>query len=284
MKLYRFVKLDLNNLKENQRYFYEGRENEGRNLVNYRLLSPSNGYLNHFDFNDKGPNTFGREKEMTKYFFANLYDCLKYAEHYIKLYYFKYGVKYEPVIMEIDLPEKIVLPYIGMGNYFGQYVVEFRIPYQLLASVFNHNIYPLQDALAFFNEHMGEYETVWLQIMRTEEYQAFLESLPKANFAVSMESKVTIYPYLCFPFPADGEILRASTSCNNYYNWIEGVGNYIWDHFYQTYSSNHKQITKFYANGLITDYGKLGAYTETVVAKENRKLKRILKHGGYKFQ
>lgn len=276
MKLYRFMKLDLNNLKENEKYLYEGRENEGRNLIMNHLISPSNCYLNPFDFNDKGPNTFGREKEMTKYFFANLYDCLKYAEHYIKLYFFKYGVKYEPIIIELDLPDYLVLPYIGIGSYFSQKVVEFRIPYQVLVNAYNANIYPLQDALDFFNKRMGEYETIWLQIKETEEYQNFIKSLPGVNFLISEYNKIGLYPYLCFPFPNEGEILRANTTYTNYYNWIEGVGNYIWNRFYQTYAANQEQIMNNSSN--------LATYAQTTIAKENKKLKRILKHGGYEFQ
>lgn len=284
MKLYRFMKMDLANLECNQKAFNEGRENEARNLVCNNLITPSNCYLNNFDFNDKGPNSFGREQVMTKYFFASLYDVLRYAEHYIKQYYFQYKVKYEAVIMELDFPEEAALPYIGLGNYYQQKVLEYRIPYETLAKNLETTRNPIfWYALEFFNEHMGKYETVWLQICQTEEYQKFISSLPTLNENIVMNGKVNLYPYLAFP-ASKINILRVGVKPKEYYNWIEECGNFLFDHFYTEHKAHQDKITKYFQDDEINNMGSLMDYATIDVDKENEKLKRVLKHDGYYFQ
>ncbi len=282
MELYRLMRIDLANRPENKEALLSGRENEARNLVFNQLMCPSNYYLNAFDFNDRGPNSFGKDTEMTKYFFVNLYDALKYAEHFIKQYHFNFKLNYGVVILQIELPEELVKPYLGWGKYFSNTVLECRLPYQLLYENLGLNNPYFQPTLDFFNQHYQEYETVWLALQNTPEYQHFLETLPTLEKEpICSLGKIGLYPYLCFSLK-EATVLRLDEISPIYFDTAEIIGNLIWSHFANPmFKMEEKIVTSLQEKG---DFEQIIPIALPFYEKETKKLKKVLKHQGFVFE
>ena len=276
------MRIDLANRPENKEALLSGRENEARNLVFNQLMCPSNYYLNAFDFNDRGPNSFDKDTEMTKYFFVNLYDALRYAEHFIKQYHFNFGLNYGIVVLEIDLPEEVVKPYLGWGRYFYSTILECRLPYQLLYENLGLNNPYLQPTLDFFNQHYQEYETVWLTLQDKPEYQNFLANLPTLDKeALYSLGKIALYPYLCFSLK-EATVLRLDEISPRYFDTAEKMGNLIWANSAEAmFKMEDKIVAQLQEK---TDLANIAATALPFYEKETKKLKRVLKHHGFVFK
>lgn len=178
MKVYRFLKW--NQIDK------DGNFNEYRNLEQLGLISPSWEYLWGMSrILNEGTNTFGRERQMYKYFFLSLVDAIFYiTDESVGL----------DTIIEVDLPDNLIKQYLGLG-YYGPLYLETRIPYKkLYEHIRTKELDYLPEALMFYNAHM--YKDQLNKMPGYETLEARLKEVPYQR--IVHESRLSIYPLLCF--------------------------------------------------------------------------------------
>lgn len=259
MKVYRF--LNWSNVDK------AGSYNELHNLVQLGLISPTYSYLwpSPHIYNE-GNNTFGKEHEMYKYFFASMSDALWMAT-------LEENTDYN-FLMEIDLPEELLRRYIGLG-YYGPYQIEYRIPYKELFKEIaaNPNNYTLQ-ALDFYNRNL--YTEDLDNTLEYKEIEALLSQVPYQG--IHMDSRLSIYPLFCFE-PKKVALKEIEQSCQEKYQRITKKMKSTRERRY-SFEQKARQITS--ATNFITDYNRkypkneLFDFSVSIIEEENEELKRIL--------
>lgn len=198
MKVYRFLRWQWRSTD-----LKKGSLNEFNNMNDYNLISPSYTFLKVMsEIPIYLQNSFGREREMTKYFFLSLADAVAFAVE----------CKTENIIIEVDIPDEILRKCIGMGVYNGyENHVEFRLPYETLYDCLakDHQDY-FYEALAFYNAHL--YSNCLNRNIEYGRIESLLEKVPSKD--IHMRNCLSIYPLFCFE-PTDITMIKIPLTNEN---------------------------------------------------------------------
>lgn len=265
MKVYRYVKLN----EKIFQHFYNGMENEGRNLINHGLMSPSLSYLNFPYVHSKAlANTFPLEKQMTKYFFLSLSDALAWAKscfHHDKT---KQNFIYEYAILELDLPLELLNNYLGLGFYKDSVKVEARLPYEDLYNNLNNTPNDsFNKALYLYNK---SYQKPFFYFDR--EYHSFFKNNSSKNFDLVHYRSNKLYPFLCFPIITDYRILNPYIDSN----WLDRISPMLND-IITNRPFSKTTLEEFNQNSNFTNY-------LSYITEENSETQDLLSNKGYVFE
>lgn len=272
MKLYRYVKLNEAYNKNNSKFIESGYENEGRNLVNLGFMSPSYDYLSS-----------SSQGKIVKYFFPSGVDALSFA---INEYQFddKFSkLHFEYALLEIDLPDDVILPYLRTNFSNNAHYGEFHLPYDLLYKYLNkENDSNVQEILN------------GLKIGNTAIVRESLENLKTKvlNPNLNTFNADEIYPYLCFPIDEEYKIMMLSPALgiNSWYNLCQ---KYLYDLTKKREFYNHKINSLIRNNGYNNDYLFFDApipkeefqeFIKPYLEEENQSLKKVLTKEHFNFR
>lgn len=280
MKLYRFVE------KPSDEFFLKkGWGNEYINMVRYAKFSPSFYDSMPFSTPRKKPNTFEVYTELSKYFYMSLAETILYANQ-CKEKKLRRGIYSEYLIMEIDIPDDIILLYIGVGfyNYCDNYV-ECRIPYKTIYQLFAIPENFTDEAIAFYNANINnDYKEDLDEYKRIEhKYREILIKMNGTN--MTQYSSFSLYPLLCFKLKTTINTLRFDGIEDS----IERLNDYskisseIWLNREETYQYS-KVLEKIIGTIEGTDkfnprfsQQELYSFVAPILSDENEKLKLLIK-------
>ncbi len=259
MKVYRFCNWSVNP--------YDGSLNEKYNLIQLGLISPSNNYLRKDPIFQDGINTFGENMPMSKYFFPSLADTL----------YTAYPNKEREItLMELDIPNSLLLKNIGLG-YYESLQVEYCIPYQemyqFLAQDFNDYTLP---SLAFYNDNMYKKKN----LSHLKEYQELEKLLAKVKDIsyIYQENRLSIYPLFCFT-PKNINYYVIPKENSKYFKEIAKKIKAVREDRY-CFEAELKRITQAREDLFFFDHDfskdELFRFTHSIIEEENKELRKIL--------
>jgi len=257
MKVYRYLN---SCAREN-----EGSYNELYNFMYLGLISPSNSYLKKYHFiSDDGINTFEKPKEMSKFFFSSIADALFVATK---------SRPYQNMLIELDIDEKLLRKYLGLG-FYGTLQVEYCIPYQeLYEQTKKESLDYLIPALNFYNQNFSTYSLTKLD--KYPQIEALLANLSYSG--IYQKDRLSIYPLFCFmpkeikAFPIQGDFNVLRTLAIRTKNLRERNFAYL-ENVMKIAGAN---IDLFSFNPNFSK-DKLFDYSSSIIEEENKKLRKIL--------